>query len=66
MTRMLIVGAWAGEQLPLVSGTGVIVGEDLIEGHSWTVLCCSSQLEWDCLAVCVLYSIRTCQLEMYM
>ena len=30
-------------------------------------LCCSLQLEWDCLGVrvCVLYSIRTCQLEMF-
>ena len=25
------------EQLPVVSGTGVIIGEDLIEGHSWTM-----------------------------
>ena len=34
LTRMLIVGAWAGKQLPMVSGTGVIIGEDLIVGHS--------------------------------
>ena len=39
MTKMgmMIVGAWAGEQLPVVSFTGVIIGEDLIEGHSWTM-----------------------------
>ena len=39
MTKMgtMIVGAWAGEQLPFVSGTGVIIEEDLIEGHSWTM-----------------------------
>ena len=32
MTKMgmMIVGAWAGEQLPDVSGTGVIIGEDLM------------------------------------
>ena len=30
-------GAWAGEQLPVVSGTGVTIGEDLSEGHSWTM-----------------------------
>ena len=32
----MILGAWAGEQLPVVSGTGVIIGEDLFESHSWT------------------------------
>ena len=32
---MMIVEVWAGEQLPVDSGTGVITGEDLIEGHSW-------------------------------
>ena len=39
MTKMgmMIVGAWAGEQLLVVSGTGVIIGKDLIEGHSWTM-----------------------------
>ena len=39
MTKMgmLFAGAWAGEQLPVVSGTEVIVGEDLIEGQSWTM-----------------------------
>ena len=53
MTKMgmLVVGAWAGEQLPVVSGTGVIIGEDLIESQlDDGVLCWSSQLEWDCLA----------------
>ena len=39
MTKMglMIVGAWAGELLLVVSGTGVIIGEDLFEGHSWTM-----------------------------
>ena len=37
MTRMLIVGAWAGKQWPMISGIGVIIGEDLIKGHSWTM-----------------------------
>ena len=35
--RMSITGAWAGEQLLVVSGTGDIIGEDLIEGQSWTI-----------------------------
>ena len=34
---MLIAGACAGKQLPVVSGTEVIIGEDLIEGQSWTM-----------------------------
>ena len=34
---MLFAGAWAGEQLPVVSGTQVIIGEDLIEVESWTI-----------------------------
>ena len=68
MTMGMIVVWRAGEPLSVVSGTGVIIGEDLIEGHSWTMSFCSSssQLEWDCLAARVLYSIRSCQLEMYM
>ena len=39
MTKMgkMIVEAWAGEQFLVVSGTGVIIGEDLLEGHSWTM-----------------------------
>ena len=39
MTKMgmMFVGAWAGEQLLVVSGTGVIIGEDLFEGQSWTM-----------------------------
>ena len=66
MTKMgmMIVEAWAGEQLPVVSGTGVIIGEDLFEGHSWTMvlslvtvgvgllscLCCirSAPANWKC------------------
>ena len=34
---MMIVGAWAGEQLPVVSSTGVIIEDYLFEGHSWTM-----------------------------
>ena len=33
---MMIVGAWAGEQLLVVTGTGLTIGEDLFESHSWT------------------------------
>ena len=33
---MIVVGAWAGEQWPVVSGTGSDHWEDLFEGHSWT------------------------------
>ena len=38
MTKMgmMMVEAWAGEQLLVVLGTGVIIGEHLFEGHSWT------------------------------
>ena len=38
--RIMTVGAWAGEQLPVVSGTGVIIGEELFEGHIWTMNVC--------------------------
>ena len=31
------VGAWAGELLPVISGNDVFIGEDLLEGHSWTI-----------------------------
>ena len=34
--EMMIVGAWTGEQLLVISGTGVTTGEDLFEGQSWT------------------------------
>ena len=34
--RFMIVGAWAGEQWPVVSSTGLAIGEDLFESHSWT------------------------------
>ena len=34
---MLFAGAWAGEQLPVVAGTEVIIGEDQFEGQSWTM-----------------------------
>ena len=32
----MIVGAWAGEQLSVVSGTGSTIGEDSFKSHSWT------------------------------
>ena len=35
--RMSIPAAWAGEQLPVGSGTREIIGEDLIEGQSWMI-----------------------------
>ena len=35
--EMMMVGAWAGEQLLVISGTGVTIGEDLFEGQSWTM-----------------------------
>ena len=35
--EMTFTGAWAGTHLPVVTGTGVIIGEDLIEGQSWTI-----------------------------
>ena len=60
----MIVRAWAGEQLLVVSGSGVTIGEDLFEGYSWTigvVLLTTVGVE----PLCVLCSIRTCQLEMY-
>ena len=34
---MLLAGAWAGEQLLVISGTEVLIGEELIEGQSWTM-----------------------------
>ena len=34
---MFFAGTWAGEQLPVVSGTEVIIREDLIEGQSWSM-----------------------------
>ena len=66
MTRMLIVGAWAGKQLPMDSGTGAIIGEDLIEGHSWTIGVVLLVTVGVGLLSWVLFSIYTCQLEMYM
>ena len=30
-------GIWAGQQLSCGPGTGVIIGENLFEGHSWTI-----------------------------
>ena len=35
--EMMFTTASAGKQLPVVSGTGVIIEEDLIEGQSWTI-----------------------------
>ena len=37
MMRMLFARSWAGEQLPMVSGTEVIIGEVLIEGQRWMI-----------------------------
>ena len=37
VTKMLFAGASAGEQLPVVSSTEVLIGEDLIAGQSWTM-----------------------------
>ena len=34
---VMIVAAWVGEQLLVVSGIGVTTGEDLFGGHSWTM-----------------------------
>ena len=34
---MLFAGAWAAEQFPVISGTRLTTGEDLFEGHSWTM-----------------------------
>ena len=34
---MMIAGAWAGEQLHVISGSGVIIGEDLREGQGWLI-----------------------------
>ena len=33
--EMLFAMAWAGEQLPVVSGTEILMGEDPSEGQSW-------------------------------
>ena len=33
--EMLFAGAWAGELLPVVSGTEILIGEDLSEGQGW-------------------------------
>ena len=35
---IMSVGAWAGEQLLVVPGTGVIIGEDLIEAMGVVLL----------------------------
>ena len=37
MMEMLFAGAWAGEQLLVVSRIEVIIWEDLIEGQNWTI-----------------------------
>ena len=65
--EMMIVGAWAGKQLLVVTGTGVIIGKDLFESHSWTIgVVLRITVGVGLLScLCVLYSIRTCQLEMY-
>ena len=65
--RMLIVGARAVEQWPVVSGTGVSFGEDLLKGLTWmTGVVLLITIGVGLLgSVCVLCTIRTCQLEMY-
>ena len=59
MTKIgvMIVGAWAGELLPVISGNDVFIGEDLLEGHSWDDRCHVAQHSWSgtaLLCVCVL------------
>ena len=45
------------------SGTGVIIGEHLIDGHSWTMgVVLLVTVGVGTAQLCVLYSIRTCQL----
>ena len=45
----------------IVSDTGEIIGEYLIEGHSWTM----GVGLLDTVGVCVLFSFNTCQMEMF-
>ena len=65
MTKMgmIVVGAWAGEQLPVVLGTGSDHWGGPVRGSTGVVLLDTVGVT---LLSCVLYSIRTCQLEMYM
>ena len=62
---MMIVGARAGEQLLMISGTGVPIGEDLFEGQSWTKGVVLLGTVGVVLLRCagVLYVMDTCQLE---
>ena len=57
-------GGLGKKTVAIVSCTGVIIGEDLIEGHSWTMGVWLLDTVGVC--VCVLFSLNTCQLEMYM
>ena len=63
--EMMFKGAWAGKQLPVVSGTGVVIGEDLIEGQSWTigvVLLVTVGVSGTA-QLCVYCTVFTCQVE---
>ena len=55
----MIVGVWVGEQLPVVSGTGVTIGEDLIVVHSWTMGVVFSRHSWSGTAELCVCCIRS-------
>ena len=63
MMGMLFAGAWAGEQLLVVWGTGVIIGEDLTEGQSWTFGVLLFAVGVVLLSCGVLYVLHTCHWE---
>ena len=42
--------AWAGEQLLVISGTGVTIGEDLFEGSELDEGCCFTRHSWSGIA----------------
>ena len=52
----------------MIPGTEVLIGEDLIEGHSWAIDAMLLNTDGVGLlnCVCVLYLIRIYQLEVYM
>ena len=55
---MMIAGAWAGGQLPVVSGTGVTIGEDLFGVSQLDDGCCVARHRWDGtapLCVCAVF-----------
>ena len=44
---MFFAESWAGEQLPLVCSSEVLIDEDVIEGQSWTMdRCCVTRRSW--------------------